>query len=101
MHMFRFYRIGFCIYVLVLSILQTTTVEANWWPFSSNNENVNVNVYFYFPDGKEVFLGQRKGASSCQSAAVNYAYSKDISSARWDYICCTIERGSSCYKKIR
>ena len=89
------------ILILVFSIFASNSLWANWWPFSPNSENVIVNVYFYFPDGKEGFLGQMKGASSCQSAAVNYAHSKDISSARWDYICCTIEKGSSCYKKIR
>ena len=80
-----------------------------WWPFNSNNdllpfskyEDVSVNAYFYFPDNREVFLGRYKGASACQSAASNYAYSKEMSSANWSYICCTIEKGSSCYRKIK
>ncbi len=74
---------------------------AGWWPFSSNNENINVNTYFYSSDGKEVSLGQHKSASACQSAAINYANSKGMGSDNWDYICCTIEKGSSCFRKIR
>ena len=80
-----------------------------WWPFNSDNdllpfskyEDVSVNAYFYFPDDREVFLGRYKGASSCQVAARNYASSKNMSSANWSYICCTIEKGSSCYRKIK
>jgi len=67
----------------------------------SDNEKVRVNAYFYFPDNKEVYLGEYRGASACQSAAINYSRSKKISQSSWGYICCTIEKGSSCHRKIR
>lgn len=70
-------------------------------PFSQY-EKVDVNVYFYFPSGDEVFLGETKGASSCGSMAHSYASEKQLSRNRdWSYICCTIQKGSSCYHKIR
>ena len=81
----------------------------SWWPFNAGNdilpfskyEDVSVNAYFYFPDNREIYLGQYKGASACQNAARNYANSKNMSSASWSYICCTNEKGSSCYRKIK
>lgn len=79
-----------------------------WWPFSdgdtlplSKYEDVSVNAYFYYPNDKEVYLGQYRGASACQSAAQSFASSKNMTSASWSYICCTIENGSSCYRKIK
>jgi hypothetical protein len=74
---------------------------AGWWPFSKNNSNIPVHAYFYFSNGQEAYLGQHVGASSCQSAAYNYAESKNVSSSNWSYICCTIEKGSDCYRKIK
>ena len=80
----------------------------SWPPFNqdttlslSNYENVSVNAYFYYPDNTEVYLGQMRGASACQSAASRFASSKNLSNANWGYICCTIEKGSSCYRKIK
>ncbi len=67
----------------------------------SDNEKVEINAYFYFPNDKEIFLGRYTGISACQSAASSYAYSKNLSDANWGYICCTIEKGSSCYRKIK
>ncbi len=69
-------------------------------PFSEY-EKVNINAYFYFSDDKEIYLGQYKSASACQTAAKSYAYSKNISNENLGYICCTIEKGSSCYRKIK
>ena len=68
---------------------------AGWWPFSATNstlpfseyESVSVNAYFYFPNDQEVYLGRFMGASACQSAAYNYAASKNMSSQNWSYIC--------------
>ena len=75
--------------------------EEDTLPFSEY-EKVNVNVYFYFPNDKEIFLGKTLGASSCGSMAYSYAKSKGFRRTdRWSYICCTIEKGSSCYRKIR
>ncbi|MDG1287936.1 MAG: hypothetical protein P8P30_10325 [Rickettsiales bacterium] len=68
----------------------------------SEYENVRVNVYFYLPNDREVHLGSTKGTSSCQSKAYRYAESKELGShSNWSYICCTIEAGSDCYRKIR
>ena len=79
-----------------------------WWPFSdgdtlplSKYEDVSVNAYVYYPNDKEVYLGQYRGASACQNAAQSFASSKNMTSASWSYICCTIENGSSCYRKIK
>ena len=70
-------------------------------PFSQYDK-VDVNVYFYFPDDREIFLGETRGASSCGDMAHNYAATNKLSrSSKWSYICCTIEKGSSCYRKIR
>lgn len=84
------------------------TFFLGWWPFSdsgtlplSKYEDVSVNAYFYYPNDTEVYLGQHRGASACQSAAASFAASKDISGANWSYICCTIENGSACYRKIK
>lgn len=68
----------------------------------SEYDKVDVNVYFYFPDNREVYLGETHGASSCGDISHSYAASKNLNrSDNWSYICCTIEKGSSCYRKIR
>lgn len=68
----------------------------------SEYDKLDVNVYFYFPDSREVYLGETRGASSCGDMANRYAASKNTTrSDRWSYICCTIEKGSNCYRKIR
>ena len=65
-------------------------------------DSVDVNVYFYFPDNKEAYLGETRGASGCGKMAFSYASQHKLSrSDNWSYICCTIEDGSSCYRKIR
>ena len=95
--------------ILVIAVYLGVAYWGSFWPFEdkyaplpySQYEKVDVNAYFYFPDDTEIFLGQFKGASACQSAASNYAYRKNMSNANWSYICCTIEKGSSCYRKIK
>ena len=74
---------------------------AGWWPFSSDNESVYMNVYFYYPNGQEVYLGKVRGISQCQNIASSFAYNEKQGQSNWDYLCCTIKRGSSCYEKIR
>ena len=65
-------------------------------------DDIDVNVYFYFEDDREVYLGQTHGASSCGRLAYSYASQQDLSrNDDWTYICCTMENGSSCYRKIR
>lgn len=70
-------------------------------PLSRYND-LDVNVYFYFPSGNEKFLGRVHGASACGDTARSYAAQHNLSSnSRWGYVCCTVEAGSSCYRKIR
>ena len=89
----------------VLSLLMIGLIvkpaSAGWWPFSSNNENVSMNVYFYYPNGQEVYLGRAKGISQCQNIASSFAQRKKVAQSDWDYLCCTIKKGSSCYEKLR
>ena len=69
-------------------------------PFSEY-EKVTVNAYFYYPNDKEVYLGQMVGASAGGSAARSFTRRKIFPSSNWSYICCTVEKGSECYRKIR
>ena len=68
----------------------------------SRYDDLYVNVYFYFPDGKEAYLGRTKGASSCGDMAHGYAHQHRLTGNRnWSYVCCTEEGDSNCYRKIR
>lgn len=88
-------------FLLIALICFTSGCDDGTLPLSKYDK-VDVNVYFYFPDNREVFLGQTRGASSCGDIAYSYAASKNLSrSDNWSYICCTIEKGSDCYRKIR
>ncbi|MFA4994178.1 MAG: hypothetical protein WC521_02615 [Bdellovibrionales bacterium] len=63
-------------------------------------EKAKYNAYFYFPDGREYFLGETQGLSSCAGKARSYAASKEMSfNDNWSYICCMIAKGSGCYEK--
>ena len=65
-------------------------------------ENSTFNVYFYFPDGKEYYLGKSRGLSQCQSMARSYANDKSKDRASmydWSYICCLQTNSSSCSEK--
>ena len=65
-------------------------------------ERSRYNAYFYFPDNKEVFLGESVSLSGCGSMAYSYANRKELSRGDgWGYICCLIAKGSSCYEKHR
>ena len=65
-------------------------------------ERSRYNAYFYFPDNKEVYLGESATLSACGSMAHSYAGSKGLSrGSGWGYICCLIAKGSSCYEKHR
>jgi len=65
-------------------------------------ENSQYNAYFYFPDNKEVYLGEAYSLSSCGLMAHSYANRKGLSRGDgWGYICCLIAKGSSCYEKHR
>ena len=68
----------------------------------SEYDKVTVSVYGYTPDSKEYYLGDTLGASSCGSVAYSWAERNGFSrSSRWSYICCTHEKNSNCYRKIR
>ncbi len=81
--------------------LSAFNANAGWWPFSKSNEEVPVHAYFYYSTGQESYLGKFTGASACQSAAYHHALSKNVESTNWGYICCTIEKGSDCHRKIK
>lgn len=89
-------------YIVVIYII--ASYFFGWWPFDETEraiENSNFNVYFYYPNDKEVYVGQVSGLSSCQSTASSYAYRKNMSSSNWTYICCRVTSGSSCASKHR
>ena len=73
----------------------------------SRYDDLDVHVYFYFPgsdylDAKEQYLGLVHGASACGETARSYARGRRLGNNReWSYICCTVEGGSNCYRKIR
>lgn len=75
--------------------------HAVWWPFSEDKEKIPMNVYFYYPQGEEVYLGRVTGISHCQNIATEFAINKRSEQSNWDYLCCTIKRGSACYEKLR
>lgn len=65
-------------------------------------ENSTFNVYFYFPDGKEYYLGKSRGLSQCQSMAWYYANQKSDGNStnyNWSYICCLQTSTSTCAEK--
>lgn len=63
-----------------------------------------MNAYYYRSSDLNnfLYLGQVKGLSACQVAA---NYKAQIEKRRrgdgWYYICCTIENGSACYRKLK
>ncbi len=75
---------------------------------SDGNGNINAglesstfNVYFYYPSGKEIYLGQVRGLSSCQNSAWSHSRNNDKneSPGNWSYICCLQTSSSSCAEK--
>jgi hypothetical protein len=78
----------------------------DFWPFTGGNfrpidYDHDYNVYFYYPNNKEVYLGQATGLGQCQNLARSKAANNNIRSTSWSYICCSIRKGSSCYEKER
>ena len=83
-----------------------------WRPFDACKEysdytckqinKAGYNIYFYFPDGREYYLGEVSGLDACQAEASSFAYEKSgTTNYDWDYICCMKAKGSSCYEKHR
>ncbi len=64
-------------------------------------QEAKYNVYFYFPDGRDEYLGETEGLSNCGDIAANYAAEKELSRADWSWICCMITPKSSCQEKHR
>ncbi len=77
------------------------------WPFLSGDFSPlkfesNYGVYFYYPSGKEVYLGKVKGISNGQAMAASEADRLGFkSSDDWSYILCKITRKSDCHSKHR
>jgi hypothetical protein len=87
------------IIILILALLLV------WYLFKgTDDENVQMNAYYYRSSDLNnfLYLGQVKGLSACQVAA---NYKAQIEKRRrgdgWYYICCTIENGSACYRKLK
>jgi hypothetical protein len=64
-------------------------------------EKAQYNVQFIYPDLHEVFLGKAGSLSSCKGMAKSFAKNENILREGWDYNCCMIAEGSSCYEKHR
>ena len=64
-----------------------------------DRERNTYNVFFYYPDGREEFVGQVTGLSACQRAAGGRAAGLGVSG--WSYVCCWESGGSSCKGKHR
>jgi hypothetical protein len=68
----------------------------------SQLQAASYNVHFYYPDGKELYLGLSQGLSRCSSLAYSFAASQKLGSNReWNYVCCMQAKGSECYEKHR
>jgi hypothetical protein len=76
-----------------------------WYFLSgSNDENVQMNVYYYRSSdlSNSLYIGQAKGLSNCQATANRTAQIENRRSGDgWSYICCTIENGSACHRKLK
>lgn len=85
-------------------IIVTILLFLGWYFFSgANDENVQMNVYYYRSSdlSNSLYLGQAKGLSNCQATANRTAQIENRRSDGWSYICCTIENGSACYRKLK
>ena len=93
-------------YVLIATILSAFALSgcgdecSSYSKFSCEEiQNADYNVRFNFPSGTDAYLGRAKGLQECGAVALNYAVSKNVSTADWGYVCCMISRGSPCYEK--
>lgn len=64
----------------------------------SEIEAATYNVFFYFPDGREEFLGQTQGLQQCSALAGSYSATTG-SPKNW--ICCMATDRSECEEKHR
>jgi len=76
------------------------------WYFLSgpNDENVQMNVYYFRSSDlrNSLYLGQAKGLSNCQATVNRTAQIENRKRGDgWSYICCTIENGSACHRKLK
>lgn len=82
------------IYILFLC-LSITACERD-------KEKNDYNVYFYYPDGREIYLGETKGLSYCGDLAWDTAYQLKLdNNPNWSYICCWKTKNSECKEKHR
>ena len=90
--------------LFILMVLSSCGDECrNYSDYScSAIEKANYNVYFYYPSGREEYLGQTEGLPSCGSMAHAFASSMNLErNSEWSYICCMRAKGSECYEKHR
>jgi len=76
----------------------------SWWPFNDTERAIEAsqyNVYFYYPDDREVFVGEADGLEMCRNTARGYAYGRNMIQSDWNYICCRITSSSNCASKHR
>jgi len=64
-------------------------------------EKAKYNVGFVYPDKKEILLGKVSSLSSCKILAKSFAKDENILRENWDYNCCMIAEGSTCFEKHR
>lgn len=74
----------------------------SFWPFEKSDQDADFHVYFYYPGGKEAYLGRVEGLSACGDLArTNARLTGVLSSSSWSYVCCKITKDSSCESKHR
>ena len=64
----------------------------------SQIEKASYNVFFYFPDGREYYLGSVEGLGNCSALAGNYSVA---TKAPKYWVCCMKTAKSSCEEKHR
>jgi|GEM_PF-1211438 len=100
-------RSGGCGCSSIFIIYLVVAWYSSFWPFLSGGLHPfrfesHYGVYFYYPSGKEVYLGRVHGISEGQDLAASEAHRLGFTGLdRWDYILCKITRTSDCYSKHR
>jgi hypothetical protein len=64
----------------------------------SQIESATYNVFFYFPDGREQYLGRVEGLAQCSAAAGTFA---SETGAPKSWVCCMATATSACEEKHR
>ena len=65
-------------------------------------EKATYSVEFGYPRGERFeIIGTVEGLAACEAMAHAYARGKQMTSAKWSYVCCLHAKGSNCYEKHR